>query len=100
MPAGTPPTALFASTWIATQAFILSIHVLVVTCFAYIVARRLIPLSRAERDFRFDHPKARLRNVLKFWLGQWKHPRYRTAGVLPILIFTSFPLFPFRVLVD
>ena len=26
----------------------------------------------------------------KFWLGQWKHPRYRIAGIIHILIFAGF----------
>ncbi len=58
--------------------------------FAYIVARRLTPLIHAQPDFRFDHPFIRLGRVFKFWLGQWKHPRYRFAGTLHILIFAGF----------
>ncbi|MGO9270881.1 MAG: (Fe-S)-binding protein [Terriglobia bacterium] len=68
----------------------LAIHVLGLTCLSYIVAKRLTPLLRGERDFRFDRPWTRLGRVLQFWLGQWKHPRYRTAGVIHILIFTGF----------
>ncbi len=68
----------------------LVIHVLGVACFTYIVAKRLTPLLRGERDFRFDRPLTRLGRVLQFWLGQWKHPRYRTAGLIHILIFTGF----------
>ena len=74
----------------------LAIHVLGLICFAYIIARRLVPLLHAQRDPRFDHPVARLRNVLKFWLGQWKHPRYRTAGILHILFFSGFILLALR----
>ena len=55
----------------------LLIHTLGVVAFAYIVAKRMVPLCRAERDFRFDHHWLRLGRVLKFWLGQWKQPRYR-----------------------
>lgn len=72
------------------------VHILGAICFAYIVARRLVPLMRAERDPRFDHPLLRLRNVLKYWLGQWKHPRYKTAGTLHILIFAGFLLLALR----
>ena len=68
----------------------LILHVLGLVCFAYIVARRLAPLRRAQRDFRFDRPWTRLVRVLRFWLGQWRHPRYRTAGILHILIFAGF----------
>jgi len=64
--------------------------------FAYIVARRLTPLIRAQRDFRFDRPLIRLGRVLKFWLGQWKHPRYRFAGTIHILIFAGFILLATR----
>jgi Fe-S oxidoreductase len=61
-----------------------------VASFAYIVAMRMVPLLRAERDFRFDQPWVRLGKVLQFWLGQWKHPRYRGAGFIHILIFAGF----------
>jgi Fe-S oxidoreductase len=74
----------------------LTIHVLGVACFAYIVARRLVPLFRAQRDFRFDRPWMRAQRVLKFWLGQWRHPRYKTAGILHILIFSGFLLLAIR----
>jgi len=50
----------------------------------------MVPLLRAERDFRFDHPWLRLGRVLKFWLGQWKQPRYKLAGTLHIFIFAGF----------
>jgi Fe-S oxidoreductase len=74
----------------------LVIHLLGIASFAYIVARRLLPLTRAEGDFRFDQPLARLGKVFKFWLGQWKHPRYRTAGILHIFIFSGFILLAMR----
>jgi Fe-S oxidoreductase len=68
----------------------LVLHLAGIACFAYIVAKRLEPLLRARPDFRFDRPLARLGKVLKFWLGQWRHPRYKTAGILHILIFAGF----------
>ena len=70
--------------------FYLSIHVLGLTCFAYIVTKRLTPLLHAAPDFRFDRPWPRSKRVLQFWFGQWKHPRYPGAGVLHILIFAGF----------
>jgi len=70
----------------------LAIHVLGIAAFAYIVARRLTPLARAQRDFRFDRPLTRLKRVFKYWLGQWKHPRYKFAGIMHILIFAGFIL--------
>ena len=74
----------------------LLIHLLGTACFLYIAWRRLQPLMRGERDLRFDRPGLRLANVLKFWLGQWRHPRYKFAGVLHILIFTGFILLATR----
>ena len=74
----------------------LFLHLLGFLWFTYIVARRLIPLLRAEGDPRFDHPVLRLKNVFKYWLGQWKHPRYKTAGILHILIFAGFILLALR----
>ncbi len=59
-------------------------------CFAYIVAKRVTPLVRAERDIRLDRPWVRAQKLLKFWLGQWKHPRYRFAGTLHLCIFAGF----------
>ena len=77
--------------WLASgRTLFLIIHLLGITSFAYIVARRLVPLLRAERDFRFDQPLVRLGKVLKFGLAQWKHPRYRTAGIIHIFIFAGF----------
>jgi hypothetical protein len=66
------------------------IALLGIACFTYIVIKRMTPLLRGERDFRFDQPLIRLGRVLQFWLGQWKHPRYRFAGTIHILIFAGF----------
>ena len=68
----------------------LTLHLLGLMCFAYIVARRLAPMVHGQRDLRFDHPWLRLGRVLQFWLGQWRHPRFPTAGVLHILVFAGF----------
>ena len=81
---------------VAGQTLFLTIHLLGVLCFAYIVAKRLVPLIRGQRDFRFDQPLVRLGRVLKFWLGQWKQPRYRLAGTLHIFIFAGFLLLAVR----
>jgi Fe-S oxidoreductase len=78
------------------RSLFMTIHVIGVLCFAYIVARRLVPLVRAKRDSRFDHPLTRVGRVFKFWLGQWKHPRYKFAGIIHILIFTGFILLATR----
>ncbi len=74
----------------------LLIHILGVMCFAYIVWRRVLPLARAQSDFRFDRPLVRLGKVAQFWFGQWKHPRYPGAGLLHILIFSGFLLLVVR----
>jgi Fe-S oxidoreductase len=68
----------------------LMIPLLGLACFGWIVARRLAPMLRAQSDLRFDRPLLRLRNVLQYWFGQWKHPRYLTAGIIHILIFAGF----------
>jgi len=65
-------------------------HVVGLACFSYIVAKRLTPLLGGERDFRFDRPWSRIERILKYWFGQWKHPRYRTAGIIHIIIFAGF----------
>src|SRR5271157_6048984 len=78
------------------RTLFLVIHILGLACFAYIVFKRLVPLLRAQSDPRFDRPLARLGNVLKFWFGQWKHPRYKVAGTLHILFFAGFILLAAR----
>src|SRR5579862_6112625 len=85
------------SSWLkpGRHLFIL-VHLIGVTSFAYIAWRRLVPLVRAQADPRFDRPLERLGNVAKFWFGQWKHPRYRGAGALHILIFAGFLLLAMR----
>jgi len=85
------------TSWLATgRTLFLLIHLLGVALFSYIVARRLVPLIRGERDFRFDRPWFRLGRVLKYWLGQWKQPRYRAAGTLHIFIFAGFLVLAIR----
>ena len=80
-----------ATYWlIRGRELFLFLHLLGLACFAYIAARRLMPLLRAQPDHRFDRPLERLGRVLQFWLGQWRHPRYRFAGTLHVLIFAGF----------
>lgn len=78
------------------RSLFLTIHIIGILCFAYILRKRLVPLVRAERDFRLDRPLVRAGKVLKFWLGQWKHPRYKLAGTIHILIFAGFILLVVR----
>src|ERR1022692_2820017 len=77
--------------WLITgRTLFLLFNLLGLACFFYIAARRILPLTRGQRDWRLDQPWVRLERVLKFWLGQWKHPRYRTAGIMHILFFAGF----------
>lgn len=86
-----PDSIAQATYWLLRgRDLFLFLHLLGVVCFAYIVARRLRPLLAARADPRFDRPLLRLAKVLQFWLGQWRHPRYRFAGILHILIFAGF----------
>lgn len=50
----------------------------------------------AQPDFRFDRPLLRLKNLLQYWFGQWKHPRYPGAGTLHILVFAGFIILALR----
>src|ERR1051325_301034 len=72
------------------------LYLLSTACFAWIVHRRLVPLLRGAPDPRFDRPWERMGNVLQYWLGQWRHPRYPGAGALHILIFAGFLILAFR----
>lgn len=78
------------------QTLFLILHILGVACFSYIVAKRMTPLLRGQTDARWDRPWTRLGMVGKFWLGQWKQPRYRGAGTLHLLIFAGFLLLATR----
>ena len=87
---GTQSVTQVAS-WLTSGGILyLAIDVLGFACFSWIIAKRLSPLLLSERDFRFDRPVARINKVLKFWLGQWKQPRYLLAGVLHIVLFAGF----------
>jgi Fe-S oxidoreductase len=81
------PATNFLTLW---QIQIIAVHLLGIACFSYIIAKRIAPLTHGESDPRFDRPLLRLGRVLQFWLGQWKHPRYRGAGTIHILIFAGF----------
>ena len=81
----------FVTLWsVAARIVFVLIPLVGIACFSYIVANRFVPLLRAQRDLRFDRPLLRLWRVLKFWLAQWKQPRYLLAGVLHIVLFAGF----------
>jgi Fe-S oxidoreductase len=67
-----------------------------IAVFGYIIARRLIPLAKGASDPRFDRFPTRLKNVLLYWLAQYKQPRYRLAGILHIIIFIGFLILAIR----
>ncbi|MGI9100887.1 MAG: (Fe-S)-binding protein [Terriglobales bacterium] len=69
-----------------------------IACFAYLMWVRIGPLLRAAPDPRLDRVPARLANLAKFWLAQWKHPRYLGAGILHIIIFAGFLVLSVRSL--
>ena len=78
----------------AILSFILPI--IGVGLFAYIMARRIAPLVRANPDDRFGNISRRVINLFVIWLGQIKQPRYMLAGVLHIVIFAGFLILSIR----
>jgi len=90
-------SATLITNWFVSEfGLLLSIHALGIVCFFYILAKRMEPLLRAERDFRFDRPLVRVGRLAKYWFGQWRHPRYKSAGILHIVIFAGFILLAAR----
>jgi Fe-S oxidoreductase len=90
-------TQSVVDSWLASgYALFLLVQFLGLGAFAYIVARRIVPFLRAQCDMRFDRPLERLGKLGKFFFGQWKHPRYKLAGILHVLIFACFVLLVMR----
>lgn len=81
---------------IPTVVFSIIIPLTGIGIFAYIIMRRIAPLLKAAPDHRFDHIPERIKNVIKLWLGQYRHPRYLFAGVLHIFIFFGFIILSLR----
>ncbi|QTA81378.1 ETF:quinone oxidoreductase [Desulfonema limicola] len=81
---------------IPTVIFSVLIPVIGIALFTYIMAKRVAPLIFANPDYRFDRIGERLVNVAKLWLGQWKQPRYRTAGIVHIMLFAGFIILSIR----
>ena len=81
---------------IPTVIFSLVIPIVGVAVFTYIMAKRLAPLVRALPDERLDRPGKRLAAVLKYYFGQFKHPRYMTAGIIHIVLFIGFFIISLR----
>jgi Fe-S oxidoreductase len=85
----TPP----AQAWflfVPTILFSILIPLTGIVVFSYIMARRAAPLVLSAPDNRLSHIPQRLLQVAKIWLGQWRHPRYRLAGILHIILFFGF----------
>jgi Fe-S oxidoreductase len=83
---------------IPTAFFALLIPLIGTGVFVYIMKRRIDPLLKAAPDDRFDRPLARLWNVAKIWLAQWRQPRYMSAGIIHIIIFAGFLVLSIRSL--
>lgn len=82
-----------SSYWLLSgRDLFLLLHLTGLACFTYIVWKRLAPLLAARSDPRFDRPLVRLGRLLQYWVGQWRHPRFRYAGSMHILIFAGFLL--------
>jgi len=66
--------------------------------FTYIIIRRFLPLRSAAPDPRFDRISERVASVFKYWLGQFRHPRYMLPGIMHILLFYGFIILSIRSL--
>jgi Fe-S oxidoreductase len=86
------PFSLATAMLVGMPARLLFLLILLVGlgCFAWIMARRMVPLLRAAPDPRLQRIPERILLVLKIWLGQWRQPRYRLAGLLHIVVFFGF----------
>ena len=67
-----------------------------VALFAYIMAIRIAPLVLAAPDLRFNRFGERIVKVVRIWLLQWRQPRYKTAGIIHIMIFAGFLVLAIR----
>jgi len=82
--------------FIPTVLFSVLIPVLGVTVFTYIMAIRTAPLVKAAPDLRLNRIAQRIYNVFKIWLGQYRQPRYKQAGINHIVIFAGFLILSIR----
>ncbi|MFZ2491941.1 MAG: (Fe-S)-binding protein [Thermoanaerobaculia bacterium] len=83
-----PATAMLAG--MPAKVLFILIPLVGLICFAWIMARRVVPLLRGAPDPRFSQIPKRILLVLKLWLAQWRQPRYMLAGVLHIVVFFGF----------
>ena len=90
-----PPASgsfLFIPAWLIYTI----IPVVGITLFIYIIVMRLKPLILAAPDKPINELPQRVFKVIKIWLLQYRHPRYRTAGILHILLFAGFLILGLR----
>ena len=80
------------------KAILILIPLIGIGIFAYIMIRRIGPLRNAAPDPRFGRVGERIRSVFKYWLGQYKHPRYFLPGIMHILLFSGFLILSVRSL--
>lgn len=66
------------------------IPVVGIVIFTFIMKRRFVPLRAAAPDERMDHPAERWKNVVSLWLAQSRQLRYKTAGIIHLVIFFGF----------
>ena len=81
---------------IPTVIFSLLIPVAGAAVFTYIIAKRLMPMIRAMPDNRLDRPWERIKALFKYAIAQYRQPRYRTAGILHIILFAGFVIISIR----
>jgi Fe-S oxidoreductase len=79
-----------------TVIFSLIIPLVGVAVFTYIIALRLKPMVKALPDRSFDRLPIRFFKMLKYALGQYRHPRYPDAGIIHIALFTGFVILAIR----
>jgi len=81
---------------IPTVIFSLLIPLVGIGIFTYIIALRLKPLVKASSDPRLDRLPTRFLKMLKYAVGQYRHPRYKDAGIIHILLFAGFMILALR----
>ena len=91
-----PTHALFLA--LRGQVLFTAIPLVALSCFGWTIYRRLLPLWSALPDARFNNIAKRCGRFLRYWLLQWKHPRYLLAGLLHIVIFVGFVVLSIRSL--
>ena len=75
-----------------------AIPVVGIAVFTYIMWRRFQPLQQAAGDPRFGRVSERVAATAKYWLAQYKHPRYLLPGIMHILLFSGFLILSLRSL--